>query len=199
MPEITNEIDKFWTEENICKYEKLMSYVISKIQSIDLEYELKTGKHTIRHIEKRLKTPESIKDKIIRKNKAGKNIEEEINDLAGVRIICFDMRQVFFLVNEIRNWNNITVLKEKDYIASPKSNGYQSYHMIIANDGLKVEIQLRTILMDAWSSLETILIYKKKESPSAEILGKIHKFSKWSRKMDRMIEEIFEEKGQKNE
>lgn len=197
MSEINYDVKMFWTEENRQKYENAMNHLISKIKSIDDACVKKADMHMIRHIEKRLKTPESIKEKLKRKNKPGDDIEKELNDLAGVRVICFDMRQVYFLVEKIREWDQITVLKEKDYIAKPKSNGYQSYHMIIVDNGVKVELQLRTILMDAWSSLETILVYKKRNLPSKEILDKIHKFSKWSRKMDQMIEEIYEGKGQK--
>lgn len=197
MSETLKEIDHFWTKENVQKYENVMTYLISNIQGIDAGYHEKANVHLVRYIEKRLKSPESIKEKIRRKNKDGNAIENEINDLAGVRVICFDTRQVYLLVEEIRKIENISVQKEKDYIANPKGNGYQSYHMIIEFLGVKVELQLRTILMDAWSSLETILIYKKKDRPPKEIMEKIHKFSKWSKKMDRMVEEILEGKGQK--
>lgn len=71
--------------------------------------------------------------------------------------------------------------------------------MIIGINDVKVELQIRTILMDVWSSLETVLVYKKKDRPPKEVIEKIHKFSKWSKKIDQMIEEMIEEKGLKDE
>ena len=197
MPTMSNETKGFWSDEKRQRYENVIALLIKQIKKIDNEIYHTTGKHIVRYIEKRLKTEESIREKIRRKYKVLEEVDTEkvINDLAGVRVICFDTRQVYMLVNEIKKGNDFEVIKEKDYICRPKENGYQSYHMILELLGIKVELQIRTILMDAWSSLETVLIYKKTNNPPRQVVDKIQKFSKWSKKMDHMVEEMLEEKG----
>ncbi len=195
---MSERIEGFWNAELIGKYEAAIDIVIGKIREIDQRVYERNGQHVLRFVEKRLKSPESIMNKLERK---GKNAdrdkpEDVLNDLAGVRAICFDTRQVYELVGEIRKINEFKIIKEKDYIQKPKVNGYQSYHMILKISGVKVELQIRTLLMDAWSSMETILIYKK-TTPLPEYLEKdIQKFSKWSRKMDSLVEKILERKDE---
>ena len=98
-----------------------------------------------------------------------KIIEDDINDLAGIRIICFDIAQIYKIAYIIGKQENFEIKKVKDYVRKPKENGYQSYHIQMKVDGVKVEIQLRTILMDAWSSLDSILVYKKEEKISNDV------------------------------
>ena len=197
MSEKIDDRCEFWTPENIYLYEDAIDKIIRYIKKIDEHVFEKSGNHIVRHTENRLKSSESIEEKLRRKGKtiAISDANKVINDLAGVRVICFDSRQVYTLADEIRKNKKLTVIKEKDYILHPKENGYQSYHMIIEISGVRVELQIRTILMDAWSSLETVLVYKKKDIPPKEIIEKIHKFSKWSKKMDQMVEEMLEMKG----
>lgn len=197
MPTMSNEMKEFWSVEKRQRYENVMSLLIRQIEKIDNEIYHRTGNHIVRYKEQRLKTEQSIKEKMKRKHKniGELDIEKVINDLAGVRVICFDTRQVYVLVNELKEKSDFDLIKEKDYISHPKENGYQSYHMILEFLEIKVELQIRTILMDAWSSLDTILIYKKTNNPPKDVIDKIQKFSKWSRKIDHMVEEILEEKG----
>ena len=196
MSAVDEKINSFWNPDLERKYENAMYFLIKRINEIDKEYYQKTGNHIIRFIEKRLKTSESIANKLKRKGKESEceNIENAINDLAGVRAICFDTKQVYKLVDAIRETKEFEVIKEKDYIAKPKNNGYQSYHMILGFLGTKVELQIRTILMDAWSSLETILIYKKTNPTPKDLEDDIQKFSRWSRKMDSLVEKLLERK-----
>lgn len=197
MPAISKEIKNFWSPEKRQKYENVMILLIMQIEKIDSEIYQTSGKHIVRYKEKRIKTEESIQEKLGRKYKNADefDIENVINDLAGVRIICFDTREVYMLVNEIKKEKKFEVIKEKDYISHPKESGYQSYHMILGFLGIKVELQIRTILMDVWSSLDTVLVYKKKNKPPKQVVDKIQKFSKWSKKIDHMVEEMLEEKG----
>ncbi|MGN0494735.1 MAG: GTP pyrophosphokinase family protein [Lachnospiraceae bacterium] len=186
---------QFWDEEKKKRYAAAIRMVIDEIYRLDVEYYKKSGNHFIRFVEHRLKSTESILSKLDRKHKGDSNqpIEELLNDIAGVRVICFDKKQIYKIVKMIKQSKIFTVLKEKDYVKNPKENGYQSYHLILMVDEVKVELQLRTILMDAWSSLESIVIYKK-ETPIPEKLQQdIQKFSKWSKKMDKMFEGILED------
>lgn len=194
MSQVEKQLEDFWNAERVMKYENGMGSVIEMINAIDRKEYAKSGSHMIRFVEKRLKSPESIVSKLKRKGleKDTERVESVLNDLAGVRAICFDARQVYELANEVRKNKHFKIIKEKDYIAKPKNNGYQSYHMILECFGVKVELQIRTILMDAWSSLETILVYKKTVPIPKDIESDILKFSKWSRKMDLLVEKMLE-------
>ena len=187
--ELEYQLSNFWTIERRKKYEEAMKKVLSLLESFDEEYYEKKGNHIIRFTEKRLKTPESIYEKIVRKKKKFTidTIEEDINDLAGVRIICFDIAQIYKLACVIGKQESFEIKKVKDYVRKPKDNGYQSYHIQLKVDGVKVEIQIRTILMDAWSSLDSILVYKRDAKISREITDNIEKYAKWSMRMDKMV------------
>lgn len=190
--QLEKELKLFWTYERRKKYEIAMNKVLKVIEDFDNEYYEKNATHLIRFTEKRLKTPESIYDKIVRKKKKStiETIEDDINDLAGIRIICFDIAQIYKIAYIIGKQENFEIKKVKDYVRKPKENGYQSYHIQMKVDGVKVEIQLRTILMDAWSSLDSILVYKKEEKISNDLKIIINKYAKWSRRMDRTVHKM---------
>lgn len=191
-----NDIESFWNEETILKYEKSMSVVITELEKMDKAYFEKTKSHCIRFIEKRLKNTESVVQKLERKKRKNTNekLEECISDLAGVRVICYDIEQIFMIAEKIAEIDAFEVLKTKDYIRKPKDNGYQSYHMILRVEGIKVELQIRTILMDAWSSLDSILEYKKATPITNEMRNDIQKMAKWSSKMDKLMTKMIKQK-----
>ena len=124
----------------------------------------------IEHIESRLKTDESITRKLMRKGKeiTVENIQKYIDDIAGVRVICSFTPDIYRIVDMIASQDDIEVLKTKDYMLNPKINGYRSYHLIVRvpiflSDKVvrtKVEIQIRTVAMDFWASLEHKIYYK---------------------------------------
>lgn len=192
MGKVLMEAEKFWNEENIRRYEGAMQQLIEKIYLLDAAYFQKTGNHFVRFIEKRLKTPESIMQKLERKGKNVKDapLEDLMNDLAGVRVICFDTNQIYKIARMVGDCEEFEIFKVKDYICHPKSNGYQSYHIVLKIDSVKVELQIRTILMDAWSSLDSILVYKKSAPISEKLKEDIDQFSKWSRKMDKLVQKM---------
>lgn len=187
--------DWYWDEEKKKTYTQAIDVVCQEIYQMDEKYAKKRQQHFIRFLEYRLKTSESIAEKLERKQKqeSNKPVEELLNDIAGVRIVCFDSKQINKIVKLIKQSKRFDVLKEKNYITNPKDNGYQSYHMILLVNNVKVELQIRTILMDAWSSMESILIYKKSNPIPTELKKDIDRFSKLSRKMDRMLEKILED------
>ena len=134
--ELEYQLSNFWTIERRKKYEEAMKKVLSLMESFDEEYYEKKGNHIIRFTEKRLKTPKSIYGKIVRKKKKSTidTIEEDINDLAGVRIICFDIAQIYKLACVIGKQEGFEIKKVKDYVRKPKDNGYQSYHIQLKVD-----------------------------------------------------------------
>ncbi len=184
----------FWDEKKEKKYMEGIQKLVHGLYDLNEQYYKNSGNHFIRFIEYRLKTQESMEAKLKRKHKTERTepIEDLLNDIAGVRLICFDRKQIYQIVKQLKQLDEFEIVKEKDYVKNPKDNGYQSYHMVLKIDDIKVELQIRTILMDAWSSLESILIYKK-TTPIPEKLKKdILDFSKKSKKLDKMLERIME-------
>lgn len=128
------------------------------------------GEVPVEHIRSRIKSPEGLQEKLKRKG-LQENVEEamcQISDIIGFRLVTHFVGDVYRIVQYIKEDGRYTVIKEKDYISSPKQNGYRSYHVILEcpfygteNERLRVEIQIRTIAMDCWASLEHEMRYKK--------------------------------------
>lgn len=159
----------YW-EQALLLYESALEEVRAKISVLNREFKLKNGYSPIEHINTRIKQPESISNKMKKKKipLLIENVVEHVSDIAGVRIICSYTSDIYSLAQMISNQADVTVLAIKDYIANPKPNGYQSYHMIVTvpvylSDCVKqtkVEIQIRTSAMDFWASLEHKMNYK---------------------------------------
>ena len=162
----------------IKKYNGLMAYyrcaimeIETKFNVLNEEFSLRYDRNPINGIQTRLKSPESIREKMERKGfpMTLEAIEENLMDVAGVRVICAFPDDVYMLEEALLKQDDITLIKRKDYIANPKENGYRSLHLIVAvpifltkeKRIMNVEVQLRTIAMDSWASLEHQLRYKK--------------------------------------
>ena len=151
-------------------YSSALKSINTKIEILNNEFIQLYNYNPIEHITSRLKTPESIVKKL--KNDGCEvtieNMVEHLNDIAGIRIICSFMSDIYPIADMIARQADITVLHVKDYIKYPKANGYKSYHMLVSvpiflSDSVvdtKVEIQIRTIAMDFWASLEHKIYYK---------------------------------------
>lgn len=151
-------------------YDAALREVNTKLETLNNEFKLRHQYNPIEHITSRIKSPESIAKKLEHNGydiTVG-NIIHHINDVAGIRIICSYTTDIYRIAKLIAAQSDVTVLKIKDYIANPKPNGYKSYHMIISVPiflseqivDTKVEIQIRTIAMDFWASLEHKMYYK---------------------------------------
>ena len=168
-------------EKNKRPMDELMSYyqcaimeVETKFKVLNQEYSLEYDRNPIEGIKTRVKSYDSILRKIRRKNipMTLKGIEENIRDIAGVRVICSFPDDIYELAESFLKQDDITLIEKKDYIKNPKKNGYKSLHMIVevpiySSKGPlkeKVEIQLRTVAMDYWSVLEYQIFYKKTEN-----------------------------------
>lgn len=151
-------------------YEAALKEVNTKIEILHNEFKQAHRYNPIEHITSRIKSPESIAKKIRHSNRelTIANIVRYVNDVAGIRIICSFTSDIYRIADAIAKQNDVEVLKVKDYITQPKENGYMSYHMIVTvpiflSDEViktKVEIQIRTIAMDFWASLEHKIYYK---------------------------------------
>lgn len=157
-------------------YSSALKIVAAKLEVINEEFALRCRQTPIEYIKSRLKTADSISAKLVRRGYAPtlENARQYIDDIAGVRIICAFTDDIYRVAGIIESQLEINVVKVKDYIKNPKPNGYRSYHMIIevpvtlidAVETVRLEIQIRTIAMDFWASLEHKMKYKfDKEIP----------------------------------
>ncbi len=168
IPNDVPEVDK-WTEVNLV-YESALAQMEARLKVLNSEFQMVHNYNPIEHIKSRIKTPESIVKKL-----KSKGIEptieamvEHVNDIAGIRIICSFTSDIYRIADLVSNQSDIEVISIKDYIKQPKQSGYQSYHMIITvpiylstrTVEVKVEIQIRTVAMDFWASLEHKIKYK---------------------------------------
>ena len=190
MKELINDNFFNMLQENMMPFTQLMSYyrcaimeIETKFKVLDEQFSLQYDRNPIETIKSRLKSPEGIAKKVKRKNLSFNidSIEKNINDIAGVRVICSVPEDIYLLADCLLKQDDIKLIEMKDYIKNPKESGYRSLHLIVEvpiflqneKKGVKVEVQLRTIAMDFWASLEHKLRYKKDISPEmAEQLSK---------------------------
>lgn len=177
-------------KEGSLPYARLMSYykcaimeVETKFKVLNEQFSLKYDENPIETIKSRLKSPDSIMKKLKKKGLPMTTdiIEEHITDIAGIRIICSFEEDIYKMAKLLLQQDDVTLVEQKDYIASPKESGYRSLHLIVEvpifledeKRSMKVEVQLRTIAMDFWASLEHKLRYKKNIEP--ELLEQLSK------------------------
>lgn len=148
-----------------------LKIVRTKFEVLDSEFEVRNQRNPINFISSRVKSNQSIIGKMIRRRipLTIENMEKEIQDIAGIRIICSYEDDIYHLADALLQQDNVTLLKRKDYIANPKPNGYRSLHLIVSvpvyfadqKRDVPVEVQIRTIAMDFWASLEHSMKYKQ--------------------------------------
>ena len=152
-------------------YRCAMKEVVTKFEVLDEEFSLRHDRDPISSIQSRLKSGSSIYEKLKRRNLpvSIESIENNLADIAGIRVICPFLEDVYYLEKALLAQDDVQLIERKNYIENPKSNGYRSLHLIIAvpiflsheKRIMKVEVQIRTIAMDSWASLEHQLRYKK--------------------------------------
>ncbi len=152
------------------KYEAAVKEMETRFEILDADLEFRFNRNPIHHIETRIKKPKSVFEKMVRYEKplTLASMEENVLDIAGVRVIVSYIDDVYALVKVLSMQDDLEIIKIKDYIANPKPNGYRSLHVIAKipinfldrKQCVPVEIQFRTIAMDFWASLEHTLKYK---------------------------------------
>ena len=190
--------------ENI---KKLMAYyrcaimeVETKLNVLNEQFSLQYDRNPINSIKSRLKSIESISKKL---DKDGlpvtlESMEENLSDIAGVRVICSFPEDVYMIADALLSQDDITLISKKDYISEPKPNGYRSLHLIVTvpifladqKRLMKVEIQLRTIAMDSWASLEHQLRYKKDCEFTEEMAGELYRCAQISAELDSRMDKL---------
>ena len=210
LPKLTpdNQVKaiEFLTEKSL-PYRELMAYykcammeVETKFNVLNQEFSLLYNRNPIESIKSRLKEPGSIIEKMCRRGLSLDlaSLEKNIFDIAGIRIICSFCDDIYMLADCLLSQDDIKLVARKDYIKNPKPNGYRSLHLIVEvpiflaqhKKRMKVEIQLRTIAMDFWASLEHQLHYKKEGHFDAETIEELKRCAEISADLDERMNKL---------
>ena len=198
-----------WSKGVVQKYKRLMAYyrcammeVETKFNVLNEEFSLRYDRNPINGIKSRLKRLDSIQEKLHRKQLPFdmQTIERHIHDVAGVRVVCAFVEDVYLLAEALLKQDDVMLIEKKDYIANPRPNGYRSLHLIVTvpifleheKRVMQVEIQLRTIAMDFWASLEHQLRYKKDFVFTEEMAQELRDCAQLSAQVDLRMDSLRE-------
>ncbi len=198
---------KDWIMSYAAPFKELMAYykcammeVETKFRVLSEELSLEYDRNPIETIKTRLKSVESIGDKLTSRNLpvTVESIEKNLNDVAGVRVICGFPSDIYQLAEAFLGQDDITLIEKKDYMACPKPNGYRSLHLVVEipiflhdeKKKMKVEVQFRTISMDWWASLEHKIRYKKDVAVSEEMAEELRDCAESAAFLDQRMERI---------
>ena len=187
------------------KYIAALKVLETQIEIINDDFKYIKKYNPIEHIKSRIKSADSIENKLLKDGKefTAENIENYINDIVGIRIICSFKKDIYELIELIRRSDIIKVIKEKDYIENPKKSGYRSFHIIaevpveLINEKtyVRAEIQIRTLAMDLWASLDHKLSYKEDDCPE-HVLKRLYEVSNQMNIIDDEMNKLMTEKQQ---
>lgn len=187
-------------------YKFALDELNTKIDILKQEFQYIHDYNPIEHVSSRLKSPESILQKVQRKgfDLSLPSIKENIHDIAGIRITCSFISDIYEISNMLQKQKDIKVIQCKDYIKNPKGNGYQSLHLILQipvfmsdrEDLVNVEIQIRTIAMDFWASLEHKIYYKYNKEVPHRINEELKEAAVSAAELDKKMEKIHKEMQQ---
>ncbi|MFV0519848.1 MAG: GTP pyrophosphokinase family protein [Lachnospirales bacterium] len=182
-------------------YSAAIKEISTKLEILDNEFSVRYDHNPIHHIESRLKKPYSILEKLERKG-FEKNIEaatDHLNDIAGIRVICNYIKDIYDVADFLLRQDDVTLINRKDYIEEPKANGYRSLHIVVTvpvflsteTKLVPVEVQLRTIAMDFWASLEHKLEYKSKNEDKEDIRIELLECAKSASELDIKMQNLY--------
>ena len=184
-------------------YQAAIKEIRTKLEILDEEFKVKYDHNPIHHIESRLKSMKSIVTKLKKKNLEVNidSIVKNLSDVAGVRVICNYKDDVNSIAKFLLSQDDITFIRKSDYISHPKENGYRSLHLIISvpiflfesKEHVQVEVQIRTIAMDFWASLEHKLKYKKENEVSKNLHHRLQRCAINLAAVDEEMQEIYHE------
>ncbi|WP_284646209.1 GTP pyrophosphokinase [Paenibacillus silviterrae] len=198
MKRFRNEVTRF-----MMIYKFALDEMETKIEILQEEFQFLHEYNPIEHTKSRLKSPESILNKLHRKKCeiSFESIREHIKDIAGLRITCSFLSDIYTIRDMLKKQTDLRILEEKDYIQNPKPNGYQSLHLLIEvpvfmSDRIEkvcIEVQVRTIAMDFWASLEHKIFYKYNQAVPASLLGELKEAADAAAALDRKMERLHKE------
>ena len=169
--EFQKMVDDFFAVQ--CRYQAAIRQVQTKLENLDDEFQMKHRRNPIHHMQSRMKTIRSMMEKLQRKHlqQSIASAVGNLTDIAGIRVICSYLQDVYTVADLLTSQDDVHVVKVRDYIKNPKSNGYRSLHLVVEvpvylSEGrlsVPVEVQIRTIAMDFWATLEHYLRYKAQD------------------------------------
>ena len=184
-------------------YRAAIKEVRTKIEILSEDFAVRHDYNPIHHMERRLKSPESIEEKLQRYGKeiSIESARENIMDIAGIRVVCNFIDDVYAIADMLMEQNDITLIAKKDYIENPKDNGYRSLHLVLSVpvfllngcESVPVEVQIRTVAMDFWAWLEVYMIYKIGKELTTKINFELKACAEVSAKLDKRMQGLFDE------
>lgn len=190
----------FQFQEIMMIYESAIKQLETKLEILNKEYKVTGRRNPIETIKSRIKSPDSIAKKLEKKGLSVnfKTMTENLQDIAGVRVICPYISDIYNVKDILLKQPDITLVEQKDYIENPKPSGYRSLHLVVeipvylsqTEHRVKVEIQLRTIAMDFWASLEHELKYKNEQKIPDSVRRELFRVAETIAMTDREMEEI---------
>lgn len=184
--------------ELIKPYTDAMNLILTRLEILDHDTYEKEDFKPIHSITNRIKEKESIENKLRRKGSSGsvQDAKALLKDIAGVRVVCFFEQDIRHLVGSLKKQSDLILIREKDYISTPKPNGYRSYHVIVgvpiyymnSMEYYPVEIQFRTISMDLWAAMEHRICYKAQPFNEMEMRSAFRQYSEILEKMEKSFE-----------
>jgi len=194
LEKINKEIDEFMLKNEFAK-----QLLETQLNILIKEFEYNNKYNPVEHIKSRIKTKKSIEEKLIKKGYEYnlKNIESHVHDIIGIRIVCVFLSDVYDIVKMIKKTGQFEIVNEKDYIETPKETGYISYHLIVkvpvylkeTVEYIKAEIQIRTMAMDFWASIDHKIQYKFKEAP-LEVQNELYQRSLDIKSLDNRMNQL---------
>lgn len=200
--EFQQMVDEFFTVQ--CRYQAAIREVQTKLEILDDEFQMKHKRNPIHHMQTRMKSIQSIMEKLQRKHESVSiaSAVTNLTDIAGVRVICSYIQDIYTVADLLTSQDDVKVLRVRDYIKDPKPNGYRSLHLVLEipvflSEGrilVPVEVQIRTIAMDFWASLEHSLRYKAEgqvtEEVSRELLQTASDIAALDQRMQRIHDKV---------
>ena len=184
-------------QELIRPYTDAMNNVCMRLEVLNKDYRKKNQNYPIHFIQTRIKKRASLEKKLVKKGLpvTVEAAADNIRDIAGIRVICYFEEDVYAVAELLRQQQDLIFIRERDYIEQPKESGYESYHVIYGVpvyhvDGMEyfpVEIQIRTMSMDFWASMEHRICYKNEEAKKEELQKSLVRFSKELKEMERSM------------
>ena len=187
-------------KELMMGYACAIKEINTKFEVLDTEFEVRYKRNPISSIQTRLKSQTSILEKMAWMGipPTRENIEQNLNDIAGIRVICSYIDDIYLLAEALTRQDDIKLIRKKDYISNPKPNGYRSLHLIVSIPiffaesvkEVKAEVQIRTIAMDFWASLEHQIKYKKNVEHAEKVIARLKECAEEIAHVDETMQEI---------
>ena len=184
-------------------YSAAVREVRTKVEILDEEFRTRYAHNPIHHIDSRLKSPQSMMKKLARKGlpQTLEAAEANLNDIAGVRIVCNYLDDIYRIADLLQRQRDVEFVHRRDYIENPKESGYRSLHLVIRipvflsshTELVPVEVQIRTIAMDFWATLEHQLRYKSNHETTQQLRRRLQHCAEASAALDREMQDIYRE------